>query len=466
MWDPLAVYGTANRRKLLILALVAIAIIAVTDWLTKPYLSLGFLYLFPIIIVAGIVSRVQTVAVALTCAVLQEAFSNLPEHEAIVRLILSSAGFVGTGLFAGEAVRGRYHALRHVAELEEQVKLRRDAEEELRVLVESSPAAILVINSAGRIELANEAALNLFLPDGSELVGRSISAYLPTLAGAVTSYPSRVFRTAMQCRGQRDDGEAFLAGVWFSTYTTIGGPRLAAVIVDLSEDLQSREDLSLDRVFQHARIVVSAITHEIRNLSGAARIVHRNLSHVRALDRNEDFRALNTLIQSLENLSTFELRSPRAPAAAEVELMSVLDEVRILISAAYRDSAIRVEWVIPERLGVVWADRYGLVQVFLNLAKNSQRAMHATAAKCLRVTVVEDTQAVAIRFEDTGTGVAAPDTLFRPFQRHGDSGLGLFVSRAVMRSFGGDLVHEPRAQGCCFAVIVPLMAPTMSIPRA
>src|SRR2546429_4664235 len=32
----------------------------------------------------------------------------------------------------------------------------------------------------------------------------------------------------------------------FSTYRTVSGTRVAAIIVDLSEDLRSREDLSLD----------------------------------------------------------------------------------------------------------------------------------------------------------------------------------------------------------------------------
>ena len=62
-----------------------------------------------------------------------------------------------------------------------------------------------------------------------------------------------------------------------------------------------------------------------------------------------------------------------------------------------------------------------------------------------------------IRFEDTGIGVASPENLFRPFQRGAkSSGLGLYVSRAIMRSFGGDLAHEPGPEGCCFAVILPL----------
>jgi two-component system sensor kinase FixL len=51
--------------------------------------------------------------------------------------------------------------------------------------------------------------------------------------------------------------------------------------------------------------------------------------------------------------------------------------------------------------------------------------------------------------------------LFRPFQPDAETaGLGLYVSRSIMRSFGGELIHEPRAQGCCFAVVVPALART------
>jgi two-component system, LuxR family, sensor kinase FixL len=62
-----------------------------------------------------------------------------------------------------------------------------------------------------------------------------------------------------------------------------------------------------------------------------------------------------------------------------------------------------------------------------------------------------------IRFEDTGTGISSPENLFRPFQRGAKStGIGLYVSRAIMRSFGGDLANEPRSEGSCFAVVLPL----------
>src|SRR5438067_11825980 len=157
----LSIFAPANRTKLLVVAGVLIVAIAIIDWLTKPYISLGFLYLFPIIIVGGFLTRTQTIGVGLVCAVLQELFSNLPETDAISRLVLSSIGLSGTGLFISELVRSRRTVRTHVEELETEVKLRRDAEEQLEVLVESSPAAIVTIDERGEIRLANQAAQQL-----------------------------------------------------------------------------------------------------------------------------------------------------------------------------------------------------------------------------------------------------------------------------------------------------------------
>ena len=102
MNDLLAGYSPKHRTVFLSIAGVLILGIATADFLTKPYISLGFLYLFPIMIVGGFLPRSQTVAVAITCAALQEVFSDLPGSEAVVRLLLSSAGFTGTGLFVSE----------------------------------------------------------------------------------------------------------------------------------------------------------------------------------------------------------------------------------------------------------------------------------------------------------------------------------------------------------------------------
>jgi PAS domain S-box-containing protein len=460
MTDLPSVYSPANRSRLLVAAGILVAVIATLDWATKPYVSLGFLYLFPIIIVGGFLSRTQIIIAAFGCAILQEAFSNLPENEALVRLILSSAGFIGTGLLVSELIRNRRIVLEHVEELENEVRLRHDAEEQLQILVESSPAAIVTIDATGAILLANQAAQQLLAQNAAPLRGQKINTYLPALQTAVDSRPSRSFRTTLQCKGQRITGEAFLAGVWFSTYSTISGPRLAAVVVDLSEDLRDREDLSLDHLLKNSRILMSAVAHEVRNLCGAALVVHKNLSRFAELEHNQDFQALSTLIKSLERISALGMRSSPATTAAPVELTSVLDELRVLIEGIYHESGMSIDWQVAG-LPLVNADRYGLLQVFLNLAKNSRRAMESSEVKRLSVNTSAEGGNVVIRFEDTGIGVASPDDLFRPFQPGANStGLGLYVSRAIMRSFGGELLYEPRTQGCCFAVLVPSVPAT------
>src|SRR5438034_401416 len=177
---------------------------------------------------------------------------------------------------------------------------------------------------------------------------------------------------------------------------------------------------------------MSAAAHEVRNLCGAVLVVYNNLLRVKELQDNEDFHALGTLVQSLQRVSALELQAAPGQNAAVVELKTVLDEFHVLIENAYGQSGIQIVWQVAEPLPLVWADRYGLVQVFLNLAKNSQHAMLATKAKRLCVQASQEDGWIVIRFEDTGVGIGSPENLFRPFQRGADlGGLGLYVSRAI-----------------------------------
>jgi two-component system, LuxR family, sensor kinase FixL len=454
-----SLYSEANRRRFLVAAAVLVVAIAVIDWQTKPFISIGFLYLFPILLVAGFISRWQILLLALACSILQELFSELPSSEATYRLLMAFAGFSGTGLFLSQIMRNRQMALDHLAEVEKQVELRKEIEEQLQVLVESSPVAIVTISSTGSILLANEASQNLLAPGEQSIVCQPIGDFMPALQAAVQTQRSRQFRTELRCRAKRRNGEAFLAAVWFSTYTTARGPRLAAIIVDLSEELRDREDLSLDHLLKSTTILMSAVTHEIRNLSGAVLVVHKNLSRLPDLRDNEDFRALGTLIEGLGKLSEMELRPALHQHFEPIELSSIFDELRVLLEPSYREAGVEIVWQLQDDLPLVFADRYGLAQVFLNLSLNSLRAMASTEKKQLTISSFVNVDSVIIHFEDSGIGIASPDGLFKLFQRNADAtGLGLYVSRAILRSCGGDLTFEPRPEGCCFAVSLARVA--------
>src|SRR5260370_14496381 len=459
MFDISIIYAPSNRRKNLLIAAVLVVVIAVVDWRTPAYISLGFLYLFPIMLVAGFLNRWQIVGISLLCSGLQELFSNLPTSAYITRLLMVTVGYIGTGFFVSELVAKRRLMTQHMEDLERQIRFRQDIEQQLEALIESSPAAIVTVDSGGLIERANQAAQQLLSPEGPALRGLSVAPFVPALQAVAPSYTSRVLRTTMQCQGRRPNGEVFLAAVWFSTYSTIDGPRLAAIIVDLSEDIRDREQLSLDHLLKNARIVMVAVSHEIRNICGAISPVQRNLSHVACLAENRDFLALGTLVEALGKIASLDLKPSTEQNLAAVELPSVLDELRLLIEPSLHDAGIKLLCRIQDDLPLVSADRYGLIQVFLNLVKNSQRAMEASDQRQLTISAVSERQSVVIRFEDTGHGVVAPDELFQPFQKQAvATGLGLYVSRAILRTFRGDLHYEPRDMGCCFAVFLVTVA--------
>ena len=58
-----------------------------------------------------------------------------------------------------------------------------------------------------------------------------------------------------------------------------------------------------------------------------------------------------------------------------------------------------------------------------------------------------------VDFIDNGGGVKHPELLFHPFQDGAHAnGLGLYLSRAFMRSLGGELHYKPVPGGACFTV--------------
>jgi two-component system, LuxR family, sensor kinase FixL len=446
-----------SRTKLLLIAGAMILAVALVDWRVELNVAFGFLYLFPMLIVGSCLPRWQLALLGGLCTLLAERFAPFPwEPDAgVPRDLFMFASYFGTGLFAYESARNRRLTEQHVRVVEQEAELRRDAEQQLEALIESSPAAILTVDSAGKILMANFAAHRLLGFERETLPGESIQDFLPPLAkvpAADESTPS--FRAVMQCSGRRRDGDVFLADVWFSTYKTSDGPRLAAMLVDSSEDLRDKEESSFHYLLVASRLAVGVVSHEIRNVCGAISVVYENLSRHSELVQSEDFRALGNLVEGLGKIATLELRqSAGSEALVSVDLGSVLDELRIVAAPSLRESGVIFRWHVPKNLPRVSAERHNLLQVLLNLIKNSQRAMQDQEVKEFRVSACLENGRVVVRVRDTGRGISNPERLFQPFQEGAEAtGLGLYLSRALVRTFNGDLRYEPGPPGCCFAL--------------
>ncbi len=460
-----AVFLRGSRRVILLRAAALVTAIALLDWQVVGPIPLGVLYLLPMLMVGSILEPWQIGLFATVCTALSETFGDLRWSVAagISRDVLYFTAFFGAGLFVREVNRNRRTTLQHVAEIERQSEARREAEEQLRVLVESSPAAILTADAGGCVLMANEAAHRLLAVQLGELPGRMINRYLPSLRNISGLEVSRqFFRTVMQGRGLREDGESFLADICFSTYRTEAGLRLTAMVLDASEEFRTQEVSGLHQLLTASRIAIGAVSHEIRNISSAIGAVHQNLSRENRLSGNRDFEALGNLIAALERIASASLRQT-ASEASEVDLAALLDELKIVIAPMLEEENAVLSWESPSDLPLVWADRTSLMQVFLNLVTNSIRALSGREHAVLSVAARAEGGHVLVEFGDNGGGVANPDHLFQPFQDGAkSSGLGLYLSRAFLRSFGGEIHYRPRAGGACFTVCLDTVAGEMS----
>ena len=427
------------------------------DWRVELDIAFGFLYVFPLILLGTMWPRWAIAATAVLCTGLADVFDPYPfvlpasaAHDILVFISLA-----GTGFFAHAVTTSR--------------RLAMDAEEQFEFFVKTSPAAILTMTDEGEILLANAAAHRLFHAQPGSLPGKNVRRHVPALARIRSrAEHAKSIQSAMQCRGERDTGEGFLADVFFSTYQTALGSRLAAVIIDVSEELREREISGLDQLLAGSRILVGAMFHEVRNVCSAMAINYETLLQSGQLAGYKNFEALGALVGTLRHVAAAELkvRSTDSEAAA-VELAEVVADLRLVLDPYAEEAGITMQWEIPAGLPPVWADRHRLLQVLLNLMRNSERALEGCDIRRIVVAVPVAQDVVSIRVTDSGPGLQSSDHLFEPFQQGAEAtGLGLYLSRALLRSSGGDLRYDPAGLGCSFVIELPVVHPRHELAGA
>jgi signal transduction histidine kinase len=458
--DPPARIGFDNildfpRSWGLTISFALIAVIVCADAFIYRTLSLGMLYPLPLVFASLFLNRWQVILLAVVLALLREQLHPLSwDTDGVTRTVYVMISHAAAGLFSGELARNRRLVLRHFEEIRREVRLREEAEQQLRTLIESSPAAIVMLEPDGRVNLANDAAHRLLDLDSGTLPGRQFSDFVPIVEDLLREHAAGMpYRTAAHCRGKRASGASFLACIWFSTFVTQDGPRLAAIITDSSDDIRDLQESSLQSLLRSTRVLVGSVSHEIRNICAAIGVVHANLGRIPGIETSEDYTALGTLSQGLARIATMELQSTSDVEVDAVDIVELLEEFCVVesptIEAAEVTLTVHLEPGLPAALG----DRHGLLQVLLNLTRNSLRALRNTPGGRIELLARRDGDSILITHRDSGPGVKSPEDLFQPFKSGVDSaGLGLFVSRAIVRACGGDLTYEPAPEGCTMLI--------------
>ncbi len=182
--------------------------------------------------------------------------------------------------------------------------------------------------------------------------------------------------------------------------------------------------------------------------------------------------ALLALVDDMLDFSRIEAgRLELRPAPTEVE--SLLQEIAELLAARAHAKGIDIATdVDPALPAVVMVDPARLRQVLINLAGNGVKFTETggvTLGANLSGRPTENRIALAFSVTDTGPGIAPEETerLFGEFEqsdsaltrRHGGAGLGLAISRRIVRQMGGELIVAPAdGGGSVFGFVLELDA--------
>jgi len=443
-----------GRGQILLIASGLVLVLVLLEWYFDFDFSLGILYIFPVMIAASILTRWQIVIAAAFCAYTRGLFTADETHlEHLLRFCMATIAYTGCGLWIYQIADSRRVVLKHYSRLRYEQNMRRHAQEQLRLLAESSPAAILTMDGNGTIVAANRAA-GTMLQVEEALPGQEIRKFMPLFHEAL-KLPSGIgnISTSASAWARRKDGTLVPTTTWFSIYEEGNKRYLAAIVVDISNEVREREHAQYEQIVSHDRILASAVSHEIRNLCSAIFVVASNMERSSAIARDPDFAALKNLATGLRDLASVDLRKKTRVKLSPVRLQEIAPDVNVIIGQDWMEIGGEFKWHIPEDLPAVRANRQGLIQTLLNLSQNSLRAVNGSSQPRFTIDTSIEEGRVFLRVCDTGPGMRTTEHLFQPFRPESDgSGLGLYVSRALIESFGGALRFEPTDAGCCFVI--------------
>jgi PAS domain S-box-containing protein len=335
----------------------------------------------------------------------------------------------------------------------------RESEERYRSLIDAQGDLVVRRDALGAVTFVNPAFAKAFGRSAASLVGEKMTL-VPLVPRAVEAHDGVSARDVrlVTANGWR----------WYSWVDI----RMRDEIYSVARDITARKDVEqalvdarqkAEAASQAKSRVLATVSHEFRTplngilgLTGLLRetnLTPDQETYSRAVHSSGE--ALLALVDDMLDFSKIEAgRLDLHPEPVDLEALAQ-DIVELLAGRAHVkgiDIAAEIGAGVPAR---VMVDPARLRQVLINLAGNGVKFTEKGG-----VTVsVSCTDDGAIRFAvaDTGPGIPAGDAerLFDEFEqmdtaitrRHGGAGLGLAISRRIVRRMGGDVTLAPRTGG-------------------
>lgn len=363
-----------------------------------------------------------------------------------------------------------------ILESNRDITQRREEEEKFRNLLESAPDAIVIVDSAGRIQLVNTQAEKLFAYAREEMIGKPIEMLMPQRfqdqhvghrRGYSASPRPREMGVGLELSGRRKDGTEFPIEISLSPIETGEGTLVSSAIRDITGRRQAEEQIRKLNLVLNERVAELndankelesfsySVSHDLRaplrHIDGFARILKEEhageLSQdgIRYLDRVLE--AANHMGRLVDDLLKLARINRQEIAKQNVRLENVVREAIAELPPETRERSI--EWRI-EPLSQADCDPGLLKLVFSNLLSNSVKFTRTRRDAVIEVGECESRGLPAYFVRDNGVGFDQKyaDKLFGVFQRlhrqedFEGTGIGLATVQRIIRRHGGDIWAE------------------------
>jgi PAS domain S-box-containing protein len=344
------------------------------------------------------------------------------------------------------------------------------AQDRFRLVVESSPNGIVLVDARGHVGLVNARAEKLFGYGREELLGESIELLVPERfrgdppaywGGFSVAGTARTNGAGRDLFARRKDGTEFPVEIGISPIQTPEGMVVLCAVTDITERKRAeaearkhREELAhLSRVAIMGEMAGS-LAHElnqpltaiVNNASAGRRFIAKGRADLNKLDSlleaiGQDGRRAGEVIRSIRGMV-----QKGQHARSVVNLNDVIASVlRLVHSDAVERHCVLVTEADP-KLPLVEGDHVQLQQVLLNLIVNAFEAMGETPLGERRVIIrserISDGR-VRVSVRDFGTGllVENPERIFEHFfsTKQNGLGMGLAIVRSIVTSHDGEL---------------------------
>ena len=365
---------------------------------------------------------------------------------------------------------GMQSATRDVTETKRAVEALEAAREHFRSAFDDAPIGMGIVDRGGHFERVNVALYEFLGYDEDELLGRNpLELISPADRGGEERGLSELLhgarRTfAIEKRVRHKDGHWVLARITTSVMRDEPGAqaRLLTHVEDISE---------AERANRAKSEFLLAMSHELRTplnaVLGFAQLI-RDDDEASESQRESAERILRgghhllNVVNDVLDISAIEsgqLPMPTEPVPTAALVREAMDLMRPLAD----DRAIAIRCDLPAVDVLVKASGQRLKQVLLNLVSNAIKYSLAGAEVAISVIRAGDGRA-RIAVADTGPGIPSDrlERAFAPFERLGagreveGTGLGLPLSRNLVRAMGGRLTAQSGPDGSTFTIELPL----------